>query len=131
MAEILIPGGASDAVVSSAGEYAVPLASVVGQLVYITGDKTADLADNGAVATAPARALILAKTAATRATLLFSGKAALYSGLTPTDQLFLGSAGGFTTASSLPTSVGSVIQKIGSVVAPDTILFFPHQLVVL
>lgn len=131
MAEIIIPGGSSDSLVSGTGEYAVPMASVVGQLVYISGDKTADIADNSSTATAPARGVIIAKPTAIRATLLFSGKVDGYSGLTPKEMLFLGSSGGLITDSSLPTNPGEVVQKVGVAVSPTTVLFFPHQLVVL
>lgn len=131
MAEIIIPGGSSDAIVSGTGEYVVPPASVVGQLVYISGGKIADLADNGSVATAPARGIIIAKPAAAVATLLFSGQFDGYVGLTPSEQLFLGSAGGFVTVAGLPTNPGEVVQKVGVVVSSTTILFFPHQLVIL
>lgn len=132
MAEILITGGANgDALISQSGEYTVPVASVPGELVYMTGNKAADLADNGGVATAPARAVIYAKPTAATATLLFSGRMGGYAGLTPGVEVFLGSSGGFVDAGSLPTSPGEVVQKVGVVVAPDTILFFPNQLVVL
>ncbi len=131
MAEILIPDGVVDAILSQTGEYTVFPSSAVGDLVYITGDKTAEVADNGGIATAPARAVIYDKPAAAVATLLFSGMMIGYSGLTPSQELFLGVLGGFVDSGSLPVLPGEVIQKVGVVVAPDTILFFPNQLIVL
>jgi len=135
MAEIVINDGgssaASDALVSQSGEYTVPMSSVVGQLVHITGDKTASIADSSGIATAPADALILAKPAAVTATLLFAGKAGVLSGLTPGDAYFLGPSGSVVKSAALPTTAGSVVQHVGYAADADTLVFFPHQPVVL
>lgn len=131
MAEIILPNASGESLISGPGEFTVPIASAVGDLVYISGPTSAELADYGSILTAPATAVVYQKPAAAVATLLFSGRMTGYAGLTPSSLIFLGLAGGFVDESSLPVGSGNVIQKVGVVVSPTDILFFPHQFIVL
>jgi hypothetical protein len=103
----------------------------VGTLVYFSGATEARAADNGSLATAPARGVIIAKTAVSVATILYVGEVGGFAGLVPGDDVFLGASGGIVQAAGLPTTPGTIIQKVGSALAADRILFFPSQLVVL
>lgn len=132
MAEIFIPTtGVSGQLVTEV-EWSIPDLSPVGTLVYVSGTNQARAADNSDVSTAPARGIIISKTAVAVGKILFAGEAkGFFAGLTPGQDVFLGTGGGVVQSGGLPTAPGSVVQKIGSASAADSILFFPNQLVIL
>jgi len=116
--------------VSDPGEFTVPAGTVVGDLVYPSGNLAMTQADNSSVAT-QAVALIVEKPTSTTATLLFMGRVKGFAGLSFADELFLGSSGAFVTSSGLPTAADSIIQKVGQAVDTTTIIFNPQIAVVL
>ncbi len=107
---------------SAAGEFTVGAGLNPGQLVYSDGSLTADLADNGDLSTSPAIGIIRVKPTATTATVTFSGRLAIFAGLTVGADYFMGTSGSTITAGSLPAAAGSVIQKIGVAVSATTLL---------
>ena len=131
MAIINLPSDFSGQLVSGTDQFSVPDHAPVGTLVYFSGTDEARTADNSALATAPARGVVIAKTAVAVATILYVGEVAGFAGLTPGQDVFLGTSGGLVQAAGLPTAPGTIAQKVGSATAPDRILFFPNQLVVL
>ena len=131
MAIINLPSGVTGQLTSQADEYSLPDHALVGTLVYFSGVLEARTADNTSIVTAPARGIVLAKTAVAVGTILFVGEVGGFSGLTPGHDVFLGVGGGLIQAASLPVLPGYIIQKVGSAVATDRILFFPSQVVVL
>lgn len=124
-------GASSDQLISPPGFYAVSAGVAVRDLVYISGDNAMEAADNSSIATAPVKGIVVAKPTSTTATVLYFGKVDGFAGLSAGQDLFLGTSGGYVTAGSLPTTPGSIIQKIGSAIDSDTILFDPKILVVL
>lgn len=117
------PGSGSEKVQSVTGAFTVAASVDVGDLVYLTGDYSGDRASYTATTTAPAVGVVQDKPTGTTATLVFSGLLDGFSGLTPGDELFLGITGGIITSSSLPTSPGNVVQRVGVAVDATTILF--------
>jgi len=122
--------GDSSKVVSSSGQFSVPVSSAIRNLVYATGSNEANIADNTSVATAPVVGVIIEKPSTATATLAFFGVITGFTGLTPGDDLFLGVSGGLITP-PLPTTPGTVIQKIGQVLSATTILFDPDNPIIL
>lgn len=116
---------------SNTGEFVVPSGAAVRDLVFISGSLAATLADNSSIATGPVVALILDKPTATTATLAFAGKIGGFSGLTPGDELFVGSAGGIVTPGSLPNSEGNYMQRIGVALNATSILLSPGEPIIL
>lgn len=129
---LLVPsaGGGSASQVLSATIFTVPSITSVRNLVYLTGTDTADRADNTALGTTPARALVFSKPTSTTAILLYQGELAGFSGLTAGAQQFLGTVGGLIeTLGALVT--GNVIQNVGEAINPTTLLFNPASVTVL
>lgn len=126
-----LAGVSADKLVSNAGEFAVPSLAVVGDLVYSTGPYASAPADNGSALTGPANGIILAKPTSTSATLAFAGRITGFAGLTTGSVLFLGGGGSIVTASGLPTSVGSAIQRIGIALSTTDVAFAPLTPIVL
>ena len=125
-----IPSTVAGQLTSLPGEYSDPDNNAVGTLVYMSGDKEVRAASNSSILTAPAAGIILEKLTPTTATILYAGEANFYAGLTPGD-VFLGASGNLIQSGSLPSASGSVLQKVGKVKAPDTIVFFPNQVIIL
>lgn len=125
-AQWAVTPGAASGVVSAPGAFTVPVAVVVGDLVYITGAFAADEADASAPATTPAIGVVVAKPLATTATLRYFGEAGVFAGLTPGASYFLDTTpGGITTvAPSLP---GQVVQRLGVALSGTVLLFDPEQ----
>jgi hypothetical protein len=124
-------GGTPDQIASAAGQYTVPGAVNVGDLVYATGVNTADVADNGAEATTPAIGIVIAKPLATTATLAYLGEVTGLAGMTPGAIQYLGSSGGLVEAGSLPSTPGSVIQQVGVALTATKLLLDPQNSVTL
>jgi hypothetical protein len=116
---------------SASGQFTVPSAASVNDLVYSTGAFTADRADNSATTTAPGIGIVTAKPSSTTATLAYSGVVGGFTGLTPGADLFIGTLGAIIEAGALPTTPGSVVQKIGIAIDTTTLLLNPANLVVL
>lgn len=131
MALINLPSGVVGQLTSLSDQYNLPDHAPVGALVYFSGNLEARTASNASVLTAPARGVVLSKGAVAVGTILFVGEMLGFSGLTPGQDIFLGTGGSIIHAGSLPVNPGEVIQKVGSAVAPDRILFFPNQFIVL
>jgi hypothetical protein len=131
MALINLPSTVVGQLTSLKDEFSVPDWDPVGTLVYFSGATEAKAADNSSLSTAPARGIIIAKTAVSIATILYVGEAGGFAGLTPGADVFLGTSGGLIEAAGLPTAAGTIIQKVGSALDSNRILFFPSQLVVL
>ena len=122
--------GNASTVRSETGQFTCPTGVAVHDLVYLTGDMTVDTADNSAIATTPIVGIVIDKPTNTTATLVFFGVVAGFTGLTPGADVFLGTNGGIIVP-PLPTTPGTVIQKIGQVVSPTTLLLDPDTPVVL
>lgn len=119
-------------VVSQSGEFTVPGAVAVGDLVYMTGSFAADQADNGGVSTSPGLAIVIDKPTATTATLAYSGAIDIPgASMTAGALQFLGSSGALIEAGALPSTPGSVIQQLGIALDADTLLFNPQPEIVL
>lgn len=110
--------------------FTVPTTVSVRDMLYITGALTADRADNSAAATGPVAGVVITKPTSTTAEVQFSGIISGYAGLTAGAVQFLGTTGGIIET-SLPTTPGNVIQKIGIAVDTTTLLFDPDLRVVL
>ena len=131
MALINLPSDFAGKLTSRVDQFSTPDWDPVGTLVYFSGTDEAKAADNSSISTAPARGVIIAKTAVSLATVLYVGEVDGFAGLTPGVDVFLGTSGGLIEAAGLPTTPGTIVQKVGSTLAADRILFFPSQLVVL
>ena len=128
MAEMQIPSaGSSEQVVSEQDEYSNPEFLTPGAIVRLSGADEIRRADNGSIATAPARAVLISQSAVAVATILYEGEAAVFSGLVPGAEYFLGPAGNVIQSSGLPTTAGSVIQRLGTAKNSTTLLFSPSQ----
>lgn len=104
----------------------VPSDVAVGDLVYVTGSDTADKADNTAVSTSESIGVVINKPTTVSADVKFYGLISGLSGMTPGYSQFLGIEGGIIE-SSLPTTVGYVIKKIGVAITSSVLLFAPKQ----
>jgi hypothetical protein len=130
--EIEIGGGsAADVVQSLPGEFTVPSAAAVGDLMYSSGSDTLARADNASISTVPAIAVVVAKPTSTTATVVYLGRVDVFAGLTPGADYYVGTSGALILASSLPSASGSVAQKIGTALAADALLFEPGEIVIL
>lgn len=116
---------------SNIGEFTVPATVAEGDLVYTTGNSTVDSADNSSESTAPAFAVVKDKPSSTTATLVFIGRVGGFSGLTPGKSVFLGSDGGLVQEGSLPTTPGSVVQRVGHAITESMIVFAPQVPIVM
>lgn len=130
MGEILLPSD-SDSLVSKIDEYSNPDTLAIGSVVYFEGSSVIREAANGGIATAPARGVIIAQTAVAVATVLYSGPASVFAGLSPGAEYFLGPAGDVVQSAGLPSLAGTVVQRLGRALDSTTLLFFPSQPVVL
>jgi hypothetical protein len=101
----------------------VPGTVNVGDLVYATGSFTADKADRSNIATMPAIGVVVAKPLATTATLLYYGEAAVFAGLTPGLEYYVGLAGAVEQPSA--ATPGEIVQRIGVAASATTIVFTP------
>lgn len=120
----LVSGGVST--------FVVPSAVSVGDLVYQAGgDYTADRADNSSTSTSPAVGVVTSKPTSTSAVVRFWGELALFSGMTPGLEQFLGTTGGLVEPGSLPSSPGSVIQRVGVALNATTLLLLPGEHILL
>jgi hypothetical protein len=108
----------------------VPPTVAVLELVYSTGELTADRADNTALGKSPIVGAVVAKPTSTLAIVVCSGVISGYSGLAPGSDLFLGVAGGVITP-PLPTAPGTVIQKIGQAISATALLLDPEPPIIL
>jgi hypothetical protein len=116
------PASAGSGLVSLPGAWTVPAGVAVGDVVYGTGSFAADVADRNAVATMPALGLVIAKPLATTATLLYMGESpAIFVGLTPGAEYYVGLLGAIETPSAAVD--GDVVQRVG-VAASATVLIF-------
>lgn len=131
MAIIYLPSTVVGQLTSPKDAFNIPDWDPIGTLIYFSGADEAKAADNSSLATAPVRGVIIAKTAVSVATILYVGEVGGFAGLIPGDDVFLGTSGGIVQAAGLPTAPGTIVQKVGSALAADRILFFPNQLVVL
>ena len=118
-----VPGPAPDANVSAPGAWAVPAAVVAGDVVYATGSFTADKADRTSPATMPAIGVVIAKPAATLATIRYSGEAPYFAFLLPGVEYFVGLAGAIEAPGT--TVDGEVVQRVGVAISATTLLFTP------
>lgn len=109
----------------------VPTAVSVNDIVYITGDYTADRADNGAVGTTPGIGVVISKPTSTTAKIRFYGVLSGFSGMTPGAAQFLGSLGALIEPGSLPSTPGSVIQRLGMALSATVLAFEPSEPILL
>jgi hypothetical protein len=115
---------------SETGQFTVPFAVSVHNLVYITDSMAADKADNTSKLTIPVAGIVIEKPTNTTATLTFFGVVTGFTGLTPGADLFLGEDGGIIMP-PLPTTPGTVIQKVGQALSPTILLLDPDTPIVL
>lgn len=121
------PGDAADV----AEVLTVPGTVNINDLVYSTGDYTADKADNGSTTTTPAIGIVVAKPTGTTAKVKFYGVFTGFSGMTPGAEQFLGAAGALVEPGSLPSTPGSIIQRIGVALSAAVLIFAPGEPVLL
>jgi hypothetical protein len=119
----------TNAVLSKAGEFQATADVAAGLLVYVTPAGIVEVADNVSLATAPASAWVVALPSALIVTLAYFGRVDGFSGLTPGTTLYLGRAGRAVTAPLLSLPSGSIVQAIGTVLTPSSVLFQPQPLV--
>jgi hypothetical protein len=105
------------------GEYTVPGAVGVQDIVYITGSSTADVTDRTSAATMPAIGVVIAKPTATTATLAYVGPVSGFATLTPGAEYYIGTAGGIESPSA--AGDGDVVQRAGVAITADILLFNP------
>jgi hypothetical protein len=130
--EIELGGGsAADVVQSLPGEFSVPSIAAVGDLMYSSGADALARADNGSISTAPAIAIVIAKPTSTTATVVYLGRVEVFTALAPGVDYYVGTNGALIPASSLPSTPGSVAQKVGTALAADALLFEPGEIVIL
>jgi len=115
---------------SDTGQYTVPSGLQLRRLVYLTGPDTVEHADNSAIATAPVIGMSIEKPTSTTATIVFYGVITGFTGLTPGTDLFLGTDGQIIVP-PLPTTPGTVIQKVGQALTSTVLLLDPDTPVVL
>lgn len=98
---------------SGVGTWAVPVGSVVGDVLYATGvANNAGRGDNAALSTAlPVVGIVASKPTAVTATVAMAGELSVFAGLTSGATYFLGNSGGLT--STPPLASGTVIRRIG------------------
>lgn len=118
-----VPGPPPDGNVSVPGAWSVPAAVAVGDVVYATGAFTADKADRTSPATMPAIGVVIAKIAATLATLRYSGEAPHFALLLPGVEYFVGLSGAIEAPGT--TVDGEVVQRVGVAISTTTLLFTP------
>lgn len=101
----------------------VPAGTVVGDVMYLTG--TADTAARAlatALATMPARAIVVELVSATLARVQLGGQAQVLSGLTPGASYWVSkTTAGKLTASLAAFVAGDVVQLVGQAVDPVTL----------
>jgi hypothetical protein len=114
-----------------AGAFTVPAGVAVGDLVYSTGNYTADKADNVSGSTAPAIGMVIAKPTATTATVAYAGEIPGFVGLTAGTQYFLGTSGAMVVGAGVPTAPLSISQEIGTALNGTTLLLAIKQHIVL
>ena len=114
-----------------AGAFTVPVGVAVGDLVYSTGNYTADKADNGSQSTAPAIGMVIAKPTATTATVAYAGEIPGFVGLIAGTQYFLGTSGAMVVGAGVPTAPLSISQEIGTALNGTTLLLAIKQHIVL
>jgi hypothetical protein len=121
-------GGGGTGIISLVGAWTVPAGSADGDLLYVTGDFIADLADASAPGTTPAMGMIIDKPTATTATVLYLGESpvGLLAGLSVGSEYFLSLvAGGIIIEGSAPIDVGEVVQRVGVAITGTQLLFNP------
>ena len=116
---------------SGIGEIAVASGDAIGDLMYMSGSAAMAKADNGSLSTAPAVAIITGKPSSTTATVRYAGKVSGFSGFTPGEDLFLGTAGSIIGSGSLPSSANSIIQRIGTALSATELLLDVGPIVIL
>jgi len=123
--------GSTDGLLSETGAFTVASTVVVRDLVYVSSDYVADLADNTSTTTAPTVGVVWGKPTTVTATILFWGRMTGFSGLPAGEELFLGASGQVITKASLPTTPGSVIQKVGFALSTTDAFITPQLPIVL
>lgn len=106
---------------SSAGVYSCASSVAVHELVYVSGPGQVSEAEADNIAKSPAVGMVVEKRSATICVVQFSGEVDGFVGLTTGNRLFLSETlGQFTTTP--PVTVGSIVQNIGIVKSPTTII---------
>lgn len=108
----------------------VDIAVAVHDLVYLTGELTADKADYSIPGHAPIIGLVREKIGDTSAVVIRFGVVTGFTGFTPGAGLFLGLAGGVIHP-PLPTAAGTVIQKIGLAISSTAMFLDPEIPIIL
>jgi hypothetical protein len=102
--------------------YACPATVAVADLVMLVGSNQVDRTDNGSPATCDALGFVISKPSSTQAVVRSSGQAAVFTGLTPAQRYWVGSAGALTAT---PPNTG-VVQQVSKAVTA-TILHIAIQ----
>lgn len=129
--ENLVVGAMTNFLVSGAGQFTVPVATSVGDVVYITGANTADRADSAAIGTMPGIGIVKDKPTAGTATIIYVGMVTGLAGMTPGAVQYVGSLGALVESGALPSAPGSVIQQVGVAESATSLIFQPQQVLVL
>jgi hypothetical protein len=106
---------------SGVGAFTVPAGVAVGEIVYVTGAFAADRADASAAATAKAIGIVIAKPAATTATVRYFGEVSGFVGLTPGALYYLDTTAGQISLTA-PSSPGEVVQNVGQALSTTVLL---------
>lgn len=107
-------------------QFEVPSYVAVLDLVYATGNYTADWADNSVPGACPIIGAVVSKPSTTIAVVAFFGVIEGYTGLVAGTDMFVGNDGGII-APPLPSTVGIVIQKVGQAISDTALLLDPEQ----
>lgn len=112
---------AGSGVDSAVGAFTVPAGVAVGEIVYVTGAFAADRADASVEATARAVGIVIAKPAATTATLRYFGEVSGFVGLTPGALYYLDTTAGAISLTA-PTNPGEVVVNVGQALSGTVLL---------
>ena len=111
-------------------QFVVPAAVSLRDLVCTVGPYAADWADNSIPGMSPIVGIVVSKPSSTLAFVAYFGVVTGFTGLIPGSGLFLGTSGGIISP-PLPSTVGTVIQRIGQAITDTVLLLDPEQPIVL
>lgn len=116
---------ASDAIVSSEGQWTVPAGTAIGNLVRVSGNFTGDFADNGSALTGSSVGMIIAKPTPTTATLVYGGRISGLIGLSVGSSYYLSTVGTMTSTPLDPNLIsnsGRVHLFLGQAISGNDLL---------
>lgn len=112
------PGAGGEA--GTEATYTCSASLSVGQIVYVSGSNTVDLADNTNINTVPCIGMIISKPTSTSCTIKNTGEVTNLTGIIPGQKYYVGSGGAITDTP--PTTTNTITQIVCVGVKNDTIL---------